>query len=615
MASNKRVSRGAAAWPRSERYHSFATAARYTAGSLEDTQPNVAQYRRSDLPAAPPNDLELPSEAISRRGFVKGAGMTGVTAATLPLSVLGGEASVAADGTPEQIHLTWGEDPSRSVVVSWVTPGPAVNPRVRLAHAGSPPRSVTALRRLYTDGMNGESVYSYHARLDGLTPDAAFEYLVTGDNDRQRTRPFTAGFRTAPRGRKAFRFTSFGDLSTPVASWTLSSPQSRHAVQAVERFAPLFHLLNGDLCYANLNTTAQPAVWADFGRNVQASAALRPWMPCPGNHEIEFHNGPQGYAAYLARYALPDNGSNRFSGLWYRFRVGSVLFVSLSADDVIYQDCGPCHGGPEPLYPAAATGNAAIEPGTSIYNRGYSGGAQTRWLEQTLEQASKDAGIDWIIVQMHQDALSSSRNGNGSDKGIREAWLPLFDRYGVDLVLCGHDHDYERSWPVRGCNENVGRDMLTGSVVDTLQPQPVVTAVPASGRFDTTRGTVHVILGGGGTSSPLDAFGVGPDSGRLQAKVITRPNRPIPGPVTGTWVREGADAVEDAIWSARRDTDTGYGIGVFDVDPGSPGGLTSITLRYYHAVGADRVPTANYELFETVEFAKPRRVSADRDPI
>jgi alkaline phosphatase D len=65
--------------------------------------------------------------------------------------------------------------------------------------------------------------------------------------------------------------------------------------------------------------------------------------------------------------------------------------------------------------------------------------------------------------------------------------------------------------------------------------------------------------------------------------------------------------VEDAIWSARRDTDTGYGIGVFDLDPGVPGGFTSITLRYYHAVGADREPTSNYELFETVEFAKRRR--------
>jgi 3',5'-cyclic AMP phosphodiesterase CpdA len=78
---------------------------------------------------------------------------------------------------------------------------------------------------------------------------------------------------------------------------------------------------------------------------------------------------------------------------------------------------------------------------------------------------------------MHQDALSSSKAGNGSDKGIREAWLPLFDRYAVDLVLCGHDHDYERSYPVRGCNHNKGTDIATGRVVDTLQPRPVMSAV------------------------------------------------------------------------------------------------------------------------------------------
>ncbi|WP_443797824.1 metallophosphoesterase, partial [Burkholderia vietnamiensis] len=86
--------------------------------------------------------------------------------------------------------------------------------------------------------------------------------------------------------------------------------------------------------------------------------------------------------------------------------------------------------------------------------------------------------IDWIVVQMHQDALSSSKTGNGSDKGIREAWLPLFDRYGVDLVLCGHDHDYERSYPVRGCNHRAGVDASTGEVVETLQPRPVGPADP-----------------------------------------------------------------------------------------------------------------------------------------
>jgi alkaline phosphatase D len=61
------------------------------------------------------------------------------------------------------------------------------------------------------------------------------------------------------------------------------------------------------------------------------------------------------------------------------------------------------------------------------------------------------------------------------------------------------------------------------------------------------------------------------------------------------------------VWSARRDTDTGYGIAVFDVDPGEHGGKTTITMSYYHAPGADRTPTGDYELFETVTLVKSRR--------
>jgi hypothetical protein len=52
--------------------------------------------------------------------------------------------------------------------------------------------------------------------------------------------------------------------------------------------------------------------------------------------------------------------------------------------------------------------------------------------------------------------------------------------------------------------------------------------------------------------------------------------------------------VEDAIWSARRDTSTGYGIAVFDVEPASAetGGQASIKVTHYHAVGADPVNPA-----------------------
>jgi hypothetical protein len=550
-----------------------------------------------------------PVSAVSRRGFLKLAGASGFATAAGGLAAAS-KAAVAspanADGTPEQIHLTWGNDPSSEVVVSWASLAAAVSPRVQFGSAGAHTQTVHGVQRIYTDGLNGATVFTYHARLRGLTPGATYQYTVSADNDSNTAQPFTANFQTAPRGRAPFRWTTYGDLATPNTEWVLSYPQSRFAVQAVERFAPLFHLLNGDLCYANLNPLHQPDVWRDFGNNAQASAANRPWMPCPGNHEIEFHNGPQGLASYLTRYTLPDNGS-RFAGRWYSFRVSSVLFISLDADDVVYQDAAAFVAGPDPLVPAASTGNAPINPGTSFYVRGYSEGEQTRWLEQTLRRASEDHEVDWIVVQMHQDALTSSKTGNGSDKGIREAWLPLFDRYGVDLVVCGHDHDYERSYPVRGCNHHAGYDAATGATVDTLQPRPVGPADPQRDTFDTTHGTIHLILGGGGTSAPLDVYGADQATGMPQAKVFTRPNRPVPGTATNTYVRNVADALEDAVWSARRDTGTGYGIAVFDHDPGTPGGDTTITMNYYHAPGADQTPTSDYQLFETIVLSKKRR--------
>jgi hypothetical protein len=65
-----------------------------------------------------------------------------------------------------------------------------------------------------------------------------------------------------------------------------------------------------------------------------------------------------------------------------------------------------------------------------------------------------------------------------------------------------------------------------------------------------------------------------------------------------------------------RDPSTGYGVAVFDVDPGGyPGAQTSITVTYLHAVGADPVnpttgaagaPTPNYPEFETFRLVRPR---------
>jgi hypothetical protein len=264
------------------------------------------------------------------------------------------------------------------MVVSWASPGPAVRPRVRIGQ-----RVIAAEPRPYTGGR-GDTVWTYHAPIGGLRPGATYAYLVTADNDANAADPFSATFRTAPAGRAAFRFTSNGD------------EPNAYAVDAVESFQPLFHLLDGDLCDADRYPGDRPEAWRVFGNLSQASAANRPWMPCLSHHDAGPGHVPPGLSSYLTRYTLPDNRTPSFAGHWYSFRVGSVLIVSLDA------------GGVPP------------ESGAALAT-----GAQAGWLERTLAAGRHDPAVDWIVAHMHQ--------------GARLRWQPLFDRYQVDLVVSGPD--------------------------------------------------------------------------------------------------------------------------------------------------------------------------------
>ncbi|MEL6346638.1 MAG: hypothetical protein AAFV53_26230 [Myxococcota bacterium] len=51
---------------------------------------------------------------------------------------------------------------------------------------------------------------------------------------------------------------------------------------------------------------------------------------------------------------------------------------------------------------------------------------------------------------MHHQPAYSACTRHGSNIDVREAWTPIFDRYGVDAVFAGHNHIYERSYPLNG---------------------------------------------------------------------------------------------------------------------------------------------------------------------
>lgn len=69
--------------------------------------------------------------------------------------------------------------------------------------------------------------------------------------------------------------------------------------------------------------------------------------------------------------------------------------------------------------------------------------AQALWLEERL----KNNRNRWTVVAFHHPVFSLARTRDNPE--IRDAWKPLFDKYGVDLVLQGHDHLYGRG-------ENIG---------------------------------------------------------------------------------------------------------------------------------------------------------------
>jgi hypothetical protein len=556
--------------------------------------------------AQPSSDEQLFSAHLSRRGVLAAAGSTlaagtvlaggGVLATAgaasagtatasgtgasapsaapgaVPLSGTGGGAGA---GTPAVagLHLQFGADASSEVVVSWHTLSPVKRARVLLGDPGGRyARSTPAETVSYTDAQSGQVVYAQHARLTGLEPGRDYAYLAVHEG----AVPSGGTFGTAPRGRSAFTFTSFGDQGTPTlgkryqppagvtianppfVNDNLGSPAAADLPAAIERVQPLFHLFNGDLCYANL-ATDRVRTWSDFWENNTRSARHRPWMPAPGNHENELGNGPIGYAAFQTYFAAPrqPGQTDTTRGLWYAITVGAVRVVFLANDDVCLQDGG------------------------NSYVRGYSGGAQKAWLEKELRRARADRGIDWIVVCMHQVAISTADQFNGADLGIRQEWLPLFDRYGVDLVVCGHEHHYERSHAIRGRQDNA-----------TLTPIPVSERTDV---IDTTRGTVHMVIGGGGTSAPSNQLFFDPPGCRVITSVGA------PDPTTGK--RPPVYTHEDAPWSAVRDAAHAYGFAAFAVDPGHhPGGLTRMTVTYYDVLGTEGAMRP----FESFTLERPR---------
>lgn len=123
----------------------------------------------------------------------------------------------------------------------------------------------------------------------------------------------------------------------------------------------------------------------------------------------------------------PPGGHASESAFYYAFTYGNVRFISLDSEDT----------------EAHARAYGYIGDPTS---------RQYQWLLRELSAARQDPRLDWTVVYWHHPPYSASTGfgGHGSQLPMRRALSPLMDGYSVRLVYNGHDHDFQRSRPLRG---------------------------------------------------------------------------------------------------------------------------------------------------------------------
>ena len=89
----------------------------------------------------------------------------------------------------------------------------------------------------------------------------------------------------------------------------------------------------------------------------------------------------------------------------------------------------------------------AMSTGKSLFVPYANGSEQYNFISNDLRNAANNSGIDWIIVYGYRPFFTSPTIHPGTEV-LRETYSPLFEKYGVDLVITSHNHNYQRSYPL-----------------------------------------------------------------------------------------------------------------------------------------------------------------------
>ncbi len=145
--------------------------------------------------------------------------------------------------------------------------------------------------------------------------------------------------------------------------------------------------------------------------------------PTPGNHDMRSADSQFGSGPYYNIFTTPKNGEA--GGIpsgkeaYYSFNYGDIHFISMDSEDT----------------PRDKNGEMA------------------NWLRTDLENDDHN----WKIAYFHHPVYTKGSHDSDRDKDsdgrmqeMRENFLPILEEHGVDLVLGGHSHIYERSYLLKG---------------------------------------------------------------------------------------------------------------------------------------------------------------------
>lgn len=357
-----------------------------------------------------------------------------VGCATTPLNTLSGQPQLQQSPIPGRIILNLTQTPASSQAVTWRTPSIATNSRAEIAKATGSPDFATkasttpALNETVTLDDNS-IVFSHSVVFKELTPGTLYAYRVGNGTVWSEWNQF----RTAQNTFTPFSFVYFGDPQEQVKS--LCSRTFRTAFSTAPD-AAFWHFV-GDL----VDNGDKDREWEELFDAIGFIPRVTPMILVPGNHEYPDRRRIKGdafriFPLWRPQFTLPENGPKGLEETAYFLDYQGVRFIMLN-------------------------GNEQLE-------------VQAQWLETILA----DNPQPWTIAAIHQPIYSTGHRGR--DHRRQELFVPIFDRFSVDLVLQGHDHTYARTKRLVSGQAIVGQNRGTVYVTSVSGPK----SYPVNHRYD-----------------------------------------------------------------------------------------------------------------------------------